>query len=198
MWVLLASGFVVLSVIYGLAFQLYRPGGGSGRSRANEPLAFQVMFRDLPSKEQRVFRQMQEGVEEAMRLRAASGEWPTVESLAAMEIPPFTPDVLDTSSLAWSQQRDGPMIQYSGIPAPGTGMPSFLIFIQEPDRRGGEDPSTAGVDEEHRLLPDGKLLHVTFWKHPPPSPRASVMAVPALLGWVQIRVMSPLPPTEEP
>jgi hypothetical protein len=128
-------------------------------------LAFQVLFRDLPGREQRVYRSMTEGLEEVLRLRGTSGAWPTVESLAEMGISPFAPDVLDESSLVRTRRQEGLVTECVGIPARDTGAPSFLILVQEPEPSGGEDPSTASVDEEQRLLPDGKLLHVTFWGH---------------------------------
>ena len=66
--------------------------------------------------------------------------------------------------------------------------------IREP--RGSEDPSTAGVDEEHRLLPDGKLLHVTYWEYRPVPLRPGLIVEPALQGWQQIRATSPFQSTE--
>jgi hypothetical protein len=198
-WVFLTAGFVCLCVIYVFAFQLYgRPGGGNGAAPATGLLAFQVLFRDLPGPEQRVFRQMKEGMEEALRLRGASGEWPAVESLAAAEIPPFAPDVLDRSSLAWSHRRDGPVIVYFGVPTAGTDMASFLILIQEPEAKPGESAAAAGVDEEHQLLPDGRLLHVTYWKRRPAAPPSGLLGDPALQGWQQIRIAGPFPATETP
>jgi hypothetical protein len=197
-WVVLGSLFVCLGVIYVVAFQLYSGPGAGDRSRRNEMLAFQVLFRDLPGQEQRVFRSMTEGLEEALRLRGTSGAWPSVESLAQMGIPPFAPDVLDKSSLVWKRWQEGLVTEYVGAPARDTGAPSFLIVVQEPEPRGGEDPSTAGVDEEHRLLPDGTLLHVTYWEHRPVPLGPGLIVEPAFQGWRQIRVTTPFHSTEAP
>jgi len=195
--VFLTAAFVVLCVIYTLAFQLYGTASSLGdRAGANGLLPFQQLFRDLPSKEQRVFRAMQEGQQEAMRARAAEGAWPTVEALAALGIPPFAPDVLDKSALSWAQYRDGLTGNYVGVPAAGTDMPAFLILIQEPPLGGGEQVVPSVVDEEHQLLPDGTLLHVTYWKRPRESLRPGLVIDPALSGWSQIRVGSPQPPVE--
>jgi hypothetical protein len=191
LWVVLGALFVCLGVIYVFAFQLYSGPGAGDPSRRNEMLAFQVLFRDLPGQEQRVYRSMTEGLDEALRLRSTSGSWPTVESLAEIGIPPFALDVLDKSSLVWERRQEGLVTEYVGVPARETGAPSFLILVQEPEPGGGEDASTAGVDEEHQLLPNGKLLHVTYWEHRPVTLGPGVIAEPALQGWRQIRVTSP-------
>lgn len=197
-WVFLSATFVCLCVIYIVAFQMNPASRTAGGTRdAAATLPFQVLFRDLPGSEQRVFRQMQEGLEEALRTRGARGDWPTVESLAALGIPPFTRDVLDKSALGWTQRRDGLLVEYVGIPSSGPRTPAFLILIQEPEATGGEQPSAAVVDEEHQLLPDGKLLHVTYWKRSP-MPRPGVVADPALEGWSQIRLTSPFQFAESP
>jgi hypothetical protein len=195
--VFLSAAFIYLCVFYILAFQLYEPQAAGDRRSATAVLPFQVLFPDLPSPEQRIFRQMQEGLAEALQTRGARGEWPTVESLATQSIPPFTHDVLDKSALTWTQHRDGAIVAYVGIPAPGAAMPAFLIFIQEPEPTGGEQPSAAVIDEEHQLLPDGKLLHVTYWKHVSASLKPGPVLTPELAGWTQIRVTSPYQAMEE-
>jgi hypothetical protein len=198
-WVFLTAGIVCVAVIYVLAFQTYRPPGSPAVGAAEtRTLAFQVLFRDLPGPEQRVFRQMKEGLDEALRLRSREGSWPTVAALAAEEIPPFAPDVLDRSALVWGLRQDGLIGEYVGIPAAGSGRPAFLILMQEPEPTGGEDPNAGGVDEEHQLLPDGRLLHVTFWKHASTSIRSGLITDPALDGWLQIRISSPFQIQEEP
>jgi len=175
-----------------LAFQRDLAVQSSGGARsAPAALPFMVLFRDLPGREQWVFREMQEGLQESLRTRGMRGEWPSVEALAALDIPPFARDVLDKSALSWTQQRDGLLTEYVGVPTPATGMPAFLIFIQEPEPTGGEQPSAAVVDEEHQLLPDGKLLHVTYWKRPSESLRPGLVVDPAPHGWTQIRVTDP-------
>ena len=198
-WVFLTAAFVCLCVIYILAFQRDMAATPSGNTRSTRAtLPFMVLFRDLPGTEQRVFREMQEGLQEALRTRGMRGEWPSVEALAALDIPPFAHDVLDKSVLSWTQQRDGLLIEYIGVPTPAAGMPAFLIFIQEPEPTGGEQPSAAVVDEEHQLLPNGRLLHVTYWKCPPETLRAGLVDDPAPQGWTQIRVTDPFQILEAP
>lgn len=196
-WVLLSAAFVVLCVIYVVAFQ--RLGGSAGSESTRSMLPFQVLFRDLPSTEQREFRQMQEGFGEAMAERGRSGAWASAEALGATGVPPFAPDVLDRTGLRWSQRRDGLLVQYVGLPAAGSGAPAYMIFVQEPDPVTGEkvDPKAA-TDEEHQVLRDGTLLHVTYWKRGGAVPSSGVVAEPALQGWSQIRLTNPFEKVEKP
>jgi uncharacterized protein DUF6162 len=198
-WVLMAAGVVVLGVIYTIAFQIY--GTGSGAPAAQRVLPFQVLFRDLPGAEQRVFREIQEGLIEAMAARAATGAWPTPEELAARGIPPFARDARDSSNLRWELRRDGLVVNYTGTSDGAAEQPSFLLLIQEPDPVSGEKLSPRPiVDEEHQVLPDASqtLLHVTIWKKTgPPSPGKVVLESPATAGWTQIRVADPFEALEK-
>jgi hypothetical protein len=194
-WVFITSMIVLVGVIYVFAFQLYS-GPDAGRTRQDQMLSFQVLFRDLSGPEQRMYREMKEGLDEALRLRGTQGRWPSVAELAAAGIPPFAPDVLDRSALVWEQRQEGLVNEYVGTPSRDTGVPLFLILVQEPAPGGGEDPSAAGVDEEHQLLPDGRLLHVTYWKHRFQRLGSGLIVEPPLQGWQQIRVASPFQTTE--
>jgi len=189
-WVLLAAGFVVLAVIYVIAFERFGAlDRAGGEATARGILPFQVLFRDLPSETQRVFRSMQEGAVEAVSRRGASVDWPSVAELAREGIPPFAADPLDRSGLRWELRNDGLLWQYVGVPA-RPGDPAYLVSIAEPAPEAGEKPVPGVVDEEHQLLPDGRLLHVTHWtgtRHPGAGP----ILEPALGGWKQIRVTSP-------
>jgi hypothetical protein len=190
-WVFLTIAFVVLCVIYIVAFERNDGAQSAAAGRqSRSTLPYQVLFRDLPSAEQRVFRQMQEGVVEAMARRASTGSWPSVETLAAQGIPPFAPDVLDKAQLRWSLRRAGLLLQYLGVPSASGAALAYLIYIQEPDPETGEKAKPSVVDEEHQLLPDGTLLHVTYWKRAGASALPGVITEPALDGWLQIRVTS--------
>ena len=190
-WVFLTAAFVCLCVIYTVAFQTRGAGPAADKNSAGATLSYMVLFRDLPSAEQRFYREMQEGVQEAMRLRGTSGDWPTAEALAKLDVPPFGPDVLDKSGYAWTLHRDGLLIEYLGVPSSGAGMPALLIQIQEPEPTGGEQPAPGVVDEEHQLLADGKLLHVTYWKRTAESLLPDLVNNAVLEGWTQIRITDP-------
>jgi len=187
--VVLFAGFVVLCVIYIVAFERF-PSGDDNATTAHALLPYQVLFRDLPAPEQRMFRSMQEGATEVLVARSSGGAWPAVDALAARGIPPFAPDLLDKSRLVWTRRDDGLLHQYVGVPAL-SGAPAYLISIVEPAPVTGEKAVPGVVDEEHQLLSDGTLLHVTYWKHFGALP-GDPIADPAQRGWSQIRVKTPL------
>jgi len=187
--VLLAAAFVVLVVIYVYAFERYGgPAPDPGARIGSALLPYQTLFRDLPSDEQRRFREMQEGALEAVRIRGESGSWPSVGALASDGVPPFARSATDRRPLRWTLRRAGLVADYVGA-AGEPGQPSFLIHVQEPDPVTGEKPPPPSVvDEEHQLLPDGTLLHVTYWKRAGRPPGEGIIGDPARLGWTQIRV----------
>lgn len=187
-WVFLTGCVVLLVVMYVIIFERFGGGGpGAQGGPAQELMPFQVLFRDLPGPEQRMFRQMQEGALEALRIRGSTGQWPAIEALAGDGIPPFTRDVLDRYGFRWSQRHEDLVNEYVGVPAK-PGIPAFLILVREPPPGAGEQANPAVVDEEHQLLADGTLLHVTYWKKHADTLPAGVIADPALEGWKQIRV----------
>jgi hypothetical protein len=188
-WVFLAAMFVVLCVIYTNAFERDAARNRVSADAATSGLLpYQVLFRDLPTAEQRMFRQMQEGAAEAVRLRGGSGRWARADALAADGIPPFARDVLDTMQLRWTSRADGLIVNFLGTPA-AEGAPAFLILAQEPDPVTGEKPASRPLtDEEHQLLPDGTLLHVTYWKRARGAGNPGLVVDPAFDGWQQIRV----------
>ena len=187
--VALFAGYVVLCVIYIVAFERF-PSGADNATTAHALLPYQVLFRDLPAPEQRMFRSMQEGAIEGLAARSSDGAWPAVETLAARGIPPFAPDPIDKSQVRWTRRDDGLLHQYVGVPAL-SGAAAYLISIVEPAPVTGEKAVPGVVDEEHQLLGDGTLLHVTYWKHFGDVPGGPI-ADPAQRGWSQIRVKTPL------
>lgn len=190
-WVVLAASFIVLCVIYAIAFETHTGGPGAGAA-SGSLLPFQVLFRDLPGPEQRMFRQLQEGAVEAIRLRAANGAWPEVATLASQGIPPFADDPIDPVRREWRFQRDGLIANYTGRPTSDLDAPAFLLLVVEPDPVTGERPPPPSViDEEHKLLSDRVLLHVTYWKKRGGDAGAGVVTDPAMAGWSQIRVRNP-------
>lgn len=192
-WVFMAAGVVVLGMIYTSAFERY--GVGTTAS-VQALLPYQALFRDLPSDEQRMFRGMQEGMAEALRLRGTTGDWPTVAVLASIGAPPFARDSLDRIGYRWSFQRDGLLANYIGVPTRAGA--ALLILIQEPDPVTGERNSAmATVDEEHQILRDGTLEHITYWKRSIADFRPGVITDPAIDGWQQIRIKTPIEEMEE-
>jgi hypothetical protein len=187
-------------------------GEGSGPASDRNLMPFQRLFRSLGPHEQRMFRELQEGLLEAENVRAGTGRWPEAAELAARGVPPFAAGpvapIAAKERYAWSRRQEGPLVNYLGVAAGGS-LPSFLLLIQEPDPPDPPDQSmpsdpaagraafaAAGGDEQHHRLPDGRILHVSTWMRAGSLPRAaSVIAIPYASGWTQLLAgaSSPVP-----
>jgi uncharacterized protein DUF6162 len=177
------------TVLFGALFVIGLHSGNGGPEdgvRTGDLLPFQVLFRDASAPIQRMYREMQEGVLEAENARAATKQWPEVETLEAEGIPPFA---LASPSYRWRLVRDGVFVNYVGMPAPTSDGPAFLALIQEPDP-GYVDTAPAAPDEVHHRLTDGTLLHVSIWFRPaaPAGPADRVLTQPSATGWTQVLV----------
>jgi uncharacterized protein DUF6162 len=186
-----SAAIVVLVAAY-----LFRPAmfGGVSEQAASRPadlLPFQSLVGDATSPDQRMFRELQEGLLEAERIRAVTGRWPEVAALAAEGIPPFTADpTRKTASYRWSTLVQGGTVNYVGIPTTPSA-PAWLLAVIEPEPGAPPDPSP--LDEtHHRLpgLPDGTTLHVSIWQVPENTRRSgfSAVALPQNEGWTQLLV----------
>jgi hypothetical protein len=149
---------------------------------------FQILFRDAAPGVQRLLRETQEGLTEAERVRAASGQWPSPAVLAAQAIPPFADA---TPPYAWRLARDGRTLAYVGVPSSAgrADTPSLLAVIQEPEPGYSETvPLNAPPDETHHRLADGTLLHVTVWFRADGADLRdnAVMTQPFAAGWTQV------------
>ncbi len=183
--VLLTSGVIVLFALYAIAA---RTGLGARAAQADN-LPFQTLFQDLPGPEQRIVRSLREGFTEAKRVRAEQGAWPDPALLARDQIPPFAPDALDREGYRWSKKQERLLVNYLGTPGK-QGSAEYLLVVQEPEPVGGETAAAGVVDEEHELLPDGKLLHVTYWrrKFAGGAAAAPIFSRPEVEGWTQVRL----------
>jgi hypothetical protein len=179
------AGFVLAAAtaIAGGALLMIAPGSGAGTGpRASGLLPFQVRFRDAPPVVQRMYREMQEGLLETERRRAATKAWPAVSTLAAEGIPPFT---LARPPYRWTLVRDDVFVDYIGLP--DAGGPAFLLLVQEPDPNIAD---ASPADELHHRLADGTLLHVSIWFRDgaPAVPAGRPVTQPAAAGWTQVVV----------
>ena len=183
-----AAAIVVLVAAY-----LFRPamfGGASDTAASSRPsdlLPFQSLVRDAPSTDQRMFRELQEGLLEAERVRARTGRWPEAAVLAADGIPPFAADPTRKGGYRWSTLSQGTVINYVGIPTTASA-PAWLLAIIEPE--AGAPPDPAPNDETHHRLPDGTTLHVSIWQVPESARRSgfAAVALPQNEGWMQLLV----------
>jgi hypothetical protein len=185
--VLAVAGAIVIAALLVIA-----PGSGGVRdgARAADLLPFQLLFRDVPPPIQRMYREMQEGLLEAERRRAATRRWPAVEALAPDGIPPFASA---RPAYRWSLAQDGPVVNYLGLPEQDGA--AFVALVQEPEP-GAVDPGVrAALDEFHHRLADGTLLHVSIWFRAATTtaPADRLLAQPAATGWTQVVVGGPGP-----
>ncbi len=147
-------------------------------------LPYQKLVRDASPVEQRTFRELQEGLLEAERIRASTGKWPDVDQLAAEGIPPFAPDPTRKADYKWTSVRQDWATNYLGVPSDRQS-PAWLLVVLEP--APGDPPDPAPNDETHHRLPDGTTLHVTIWTTPEGSRRSgfSALKLPQNEGWTQ-------------
>lgn len=181
-----------LAIVVVVAVALYLANtvwSSSGQTRASDLMPYQALVRDRPSTDQRMFRELQEGLLEAERIRSTSGGWPAPAALAAQAIPPFAPDPTRPENYTWTVTQHGTFVDYRATPAV-TGVPAWLLLIQEPDK--GAPPDPAKEDEEHHRLTDGTMLHVSIWTHANGLDLpAHFISLPQVEGWTQLRIGPP-------
>lgn len=151
-------------------------------------LPYQTLVRDVSAAEQRIFRELREGLLEAERVRSTTGQWPDVAGLAAEGIPPFAPDPTKKgSSYKWTSVRQDWAVNYLGVPS-DPAAPAWVLVILEPEPGAPADP--APNDETHHRLPDGTTLHVSLWNIPEEKRRSgfAVLRLPQNEGWTQLMV----------
>ncbi|HKY20173.1 MAG TPA: hypothetical protein VJM31_03045 [Vicinamibacterales bacterium] len=148
-------------------------------------LPYQQLVKDTPLDEQRIFRDLQRGLLEAERIRAATGRWPDVATLADARIPPFAPDPSQNMRYTWTSVRQDWVTNYLGIPAESAA-PAWVLVILEPEP--GAPPDLAPNDETHHRLPDGTTLHVSIWRMPEAKRRSGFTALrlPQHEGWTNV------------
>ncbi len=163
---------------------------GSGADARRTLLPYQMLVANRPPTDQRMFRELQEGLLEAETLRSSVAAWPTPDDLAAAGIPPFAPDPTARGGpYRWSSLRAGNAINYLGVPVEGSG-PSWLLLIQEPEP--GVPPDQTFEDEEHHRLLDGTMLHISIWTHANGAGiPVRVTTAPQVEGWMQLYAVGP-------
>jgi hypothetical protein len=180
-----SSALVVVAVWMYLAAT-----AGSGGDARRSLLPYQTLVQNRPAADQRLFRELQEGLLEAEATRSAAGEWPAVDVLAEAGIPPFAPDPTAKQAVyRWQLIRDGAFVNYLGIPD-REGAPAWMLLIQEP--QPGIPPDQTFEDEEHHKLLDGSMLHISTWAREDGIkvvPRLTT--VPQAEGWMQLYAVGP-------
>jgi hypothetical protein len=147
-------------------------------------VSFQKLFRDLPPRDQRMFRALHEGLLEIENLRGTTGAWPAPAALAEQGIPPFAADPIVREKHIWTFRHEGILVNYLGLPA-APNLPAFLLLLQEPTP--GAPPDRAPSDEEHHRLVSGDVLHVSVWMHGDGAKLPDAMVgLPEADGWTQL------------
>jgi hypothetical protein len=163
---------------------------GDTRAARNNLLPYQTVVQNRPEADQRMFRELQEGLLEAERARSADGVWPDPTVLAEQGIPPFATDpTVKNAVFRWQLLRSGPLVNYLGIPD-RPGVPAWLVLAQEPDP--GVPPDQTFEDEEHNRLLDGTMLHVSTWSYADGlHASGKIVRLPQAEGWTQIYAIGP-------
>jgi hypothetical protein len=163
----------------------FRDAGGATRHL----LPFQSLIQDRPALEQRMFRELQEGLLEAESKRASSGTWPAATALAAEGIPPFALDpTAKGGPYDWRLTINGTFVNYLGVPR-RAGAPAWLVLVQEPEP--GAPPDPAREDEEHHRLLNGEMLHVSTWVRADARLPNGTIRSPQAEGWTQLYAVGP-------
>lgn len=154
-------------------------------------LPFQVLIQDRSPNEQRMFRELQEGLLEAETRRTSTGTWPAVSVLAEDGVPPFALDpTAKGTRYDWRLVRSGTSVNYLGIPRQPTA-PAWLVLVQEPEP--GAPPDPAREDEEHHKLITGVMLHVSTWARADSRVASGIIRRPQTEGWTQFYAVGPSP-----
>jgi uncharacterized protein DUF6162 len=181
--VLKAAAAVVIVV----AAYLFWPSSSIADRSASivDLLPYQKLISEASPTEQRTFRELQEGLLEAERIRATSGRWPDAAALATEGIPPFAIDPTRKGPpYKWTSVRQDWATNYLGVPSDPSA-PAWVLVVLEP--APGEPRDPAPNDETHHRLPDGTTLHVTIWSIPETDRRSGFAALrlPQNEGWTQ-------------
>ncbi len=162
-------------------------GGSSDakKSAVADVPPFVQTFLALASDEQRMVRNVQEGLGEAERRRVSDSAWPDVGALAADGVPPFARDPLDKDHYAWTRFMRRGLVNYVGLPT-SADRPTYVVIVTEPDPSTPDDPSIK-ADEIHHRLSSGVLIHTgIFMGRGFVEAKAPVPSVPFDEGWKQV------------
>ncbi len=176
---------VVLGVWLYLASAL-----GSTSATRNNLLPYQTTIQTRPDADQRMFRELQEALLEAERVRSTDGAWPDPTALGDQAVPPFALDPTAKHAVfRWQLLRSGTIVNYLGIPD-RSGVPAWLLLVQEPEP--GVPPDQNFEDEEHNRLLDGTMLHVSTWSYADGlHASGKIVRLPQAEGWTQIYAVGP-------
>jgi hypothetical protein len=169
----------------------FRDGGAN-----QNLLPFQVLIQNRPSGDQRMFRELQEGLIEAETRRTMTGRWPAVGELAGDGVPPFALDpTAKGGQYDWTLVQSSTFVNYLGIPRRPNAA-AWLLLVLEPDPAAPPDP--AREDEEHHKLTTGVMLHVSTWTRADGRVANRIVRAPQSEGWTQLYAVGPAAASQTP
>ena len=180
---------LAVAIVLGVWLYLASSLGDATATRKNL-LPYQTTIQNRPEVDQRMFRELQEGLLEGERVRSSDGAWPEPSALADQGIPPFAVDpTAKSANFRWQLFRTGTIVNYLGIPD-RPGVPAWLLLVQEPEP--GVPPDQNFEDEEHHRLLNGTMLHVSTWSHADGvHVAAKIVRLPQAEGWTQLYAIGP-------
>lgn len=153
--------------------------GGAGRAKsggAGELASYQVRFQAQPQDVQRTYRELDCALEDIVRMRSATGKWPAVAQLAGELVDPFPRGT-------WELRDENGVLNYVSVGV----TPAYLLCIQEPPPGSGAAGHQPGpLDEFHRRLVDGTVVHTGVWMHAAPRASKDALDAPQRDGWTEI------------
>ena len=181
-----AMAIMTLALIYLITSSAtFRDTGAASQNL----LPFQALVQNRPPVDQRMFRELQEGLLEAETRRSSTGAWPAVPVLAGEGIPPFALDPTNKgATYDWSLIQDRSIVNYLGIPRQPDA-PAWLVVIREP--APGVPPDQTYEDEEHHRLITGVMLHVSTWTRADSRVARRITPAPQTEGWTQLYAVAP-------
>ena len=155
--------------------------GSAGRPRGpamNAMASFQVRFQAQEQEVQRTYRELTTALEDIVRMRSASGKWPEVAALASELVEPFA------GPRKWELKSENGVLNYVGRGGAG---PEFLLCVIEPPPGAGAAGHLAGpLDEFHRRLADGTVLHTGVWYRKDAREQVHALEEPQRDGWTEV------------
>ena len=171
------ESIVLIAIVSLLVGSAGRPKGATTAAMAS----FQVRFGEQSQEVQRAYRELETALEDLVRMRSATGKWPAVPALADELVEPFAPA---PGGRTWTVVNENGVVNYVGTGGAG---PALLLCILEPPPGAGAAGHLAGpLDEVHRRLADGTVIHVGVWYHRAPRLSRDALEAPQREGWTEV------------
>ena len=162
----------------------FRDGGAN-----QNLLPFQVLIENRPSGDQRMFRDLQEGLIEAETRRTVTGRWPRGRGAGRRRRAAVRPrSDGEGRALRLDARAERHVRQLSRHPRQPNA-PAWLLLVLEPDPAAPPDP--AREDEEHHKLTTGVMLHVSTWTRADGRAANRIIRAPQSEGWTQLYAVGP-------